>query len=93
MTTDKGMRWGNRPVTRFRVQIGMADTSVGDLDQTLAWLELGGLPDRVLFINSELGAGSLDDSGSLGLGDGEVGESRHLCLGCMNGTRCSFGYG
>lgn len=93
MTTDKGMRWGNGPVTRFRVQIGMADTSVGDLDQTLAWLELRGLPDRVLLINSELCTGSLEDSGGLGLGDGEVGENRHLCLGCMNGMRCSFGYG
>lgn len=93
MTSDKGMRWGNRPVARLGVQVGMADTSVGDFDQALTGPKLGSLLDRVLLFNRELSAGCLDNSGSLGLGNGEVRESRHVCLGCMDGTRYSCGYG
>lgn len=92
MTPDKRMGWGNRPVARFGVQVGMADTSVGDFDQTFARPELRGLLDRVLLVNRELSAGSFDNSGNLGFGDGEVRESRHVCFGCMDNTRCGCGY-
>ena len=71
MATDEGELGLDGPVTVASVQVGVADTTAVELDETLAGGKLGGLLDRVVVDDLERLGRLLDDGGLLDFGDVE----------------------
>ena len=71
MATDEGELGLDGPVTVAGVQVGVADTTAVELDETLAGGKLGGLLDGVVVDDLERLGRLLDDGGLLDFGDVE----------------------
>lgn len=78
MTTNQRIHGGNWPVTLLGVQVSVADTGVGDLDETLAGFQFVGLNDLGLGVDLDGTADRGDDGSGLSLGDGNALKSGHL---------------
>lgn len=91
MTTNQRVLGGNWPVTLLGVQVSVADTGMGNLDETLAGLELVGLNDLGLVVNLDGISDRGDDGSSLSLGDRNALKSGHLVELCLEfGSKLSL---
>ena len=73
MSADERVHGLDGPVALLGVQVGMAHTGVGDLDEALSGLEVLWLLDGVGVADLDGLADGSDDGGGLGLGNGDHG--------------------